>query len=113
MSDETHTITGRITHILPVEEGESSNGLWKRGGFVIETGGKYPTPVQFDLWGDKLDTVEVSEGQTVTVAYNPKSREYAGKWYTNLSAWRVDVEEAQELPSPDKSEWDDDGSLPF
>lgn len=82
-------ITGRITNILPLQSGQGKNGEWKKQEFVIETTGQYPKKVCFTLWGDKIDAAGLKLEEVVTVSFDPESREYNGKWYTDLKAWRV------------------------
>ncbi len=84
-------IEGKLFRILPEQGGHSANGDWKKQDFVIETSGDYPKKVCFSLWGDKTSLlVSMQEGQSLKVSFEPNSREYNGKWYTDLRAWRVD-----------------------
>lgn len=82
-------LNGKVITILPQVTGEGKNGQWKKQEFVIETGDQYPKKVIFELWGDKIDSNPVVEGQDITVYFDAESREYNGRWYTNLRAWRV------------------------
>jgi len=61
--------------------------------FIIETDGQYPKKVALLIKGeervnnfDKYNSV----GQVVNVKVEAESREYNGKWYTDLTAWRID-----------------------
>lgn len=47
----------------------------------------------FDMFGDKIKPLKV--GDTVTVKFDVDSREYNGKWYTNISAWAVEAGQAR------------------
>lgn len=82
-------ITGKITHILPLQTGAGKNGEWRKQEFVIETQGQYPKKICFALWGDKIDAAGLKLEDVVTVSFDPESREYNNKWYTDLKAWRV------------------------
>lgn len=84
-------ITGRLIRILPVAEGQSARGAWKRGGFVIETEDTYPRQVAFTLFGeDRLAMLNGLQLQTpVSVTFSPESREYQERWYTDLRCIRV------------------------
>jgi hypothetical protein len=59
--------------------------------FVIITDGKYPKLVAFQVTNDKIDNFIKynSEGQVVEVKFNVESKEFNGRWFTNLTAWRV------------------------
>jgi len=107
---------GSISAILPVATGESQKGEWKSIDFVVkETSGDYPQSASFRLFG--IDKVENfikynNVGDAVTVSFNLKSREYQGKHYTSLDAWKVFKDNAVQSNAPlDSIEEEDD--LPF
>ena len=85
-------VQGKVIAILAEEGGEGKNGPWKKQCFVIETGDKYPKKIAFDLWNDKIDEFKIVEGETVTVSINIESREYNGRWFTNVTGWKVESE---------------------
>jgi len=94
-------VTGKITKILPVESGTSKAGKeWKKQGFVIDTGAQFNPEVCFSLFGDdKIAALtSFSEGQDVEVSFNISSREYNGKYYHNIDAWRINAAGAGEGP---------------
>lgn len=109
------TITGVVKKILPVEQGESSSGkTWQKQSFVITTTDKYPKEVCFTTFGEKLSLIgKLTVGESVNVSYNISSREYNGKYYHNIDAWKVDMLSAdttnQGFTSTKKTEED----LPF
>ena len=86
---------------------------------MIETPGDYPKPVCFMVWGDKIDQFQISEGQEITVHFDIESREYNGRWYTDVKAWRVDrsdataAESAPTPPPPDAPPPTFDDEIPF
>jgi hypothetical protein len=82
-------ITGNIIHILPAQTGQGKNGPWKKQEFVIETTDSYPKKVCLAAWGDKVDLGSYKTGQSVKVSFDVESREYNGKWYTDLKAYNV------------------------
>ncbi len=85
-------VEGRLIKILPEQSGEGRNGRWVKQDFVIETAGEYPKKICFATWGDKTDALKkLQEGQMLKVAFNPESREYNEKWYTDLKAWKIEV----------------------
>ncbi len=84
------TISGRIDSVLPLQQGTSKAGNpWKKQGYVLETGGQYPKKVCFSLFGDKIDQFPIQVGQDVTVSIGIESREFNGRWYTEVNAWNV------------------------
>ena len=93
--------TGVIKSIMPVVTGQSAKGEWKKQEFVITTQEDYPVDICFTLFNDKLSLIDgIGEGQTVTVWFNLQSREYSGKHYHNVNAWKIDTQ-AKEKPSFD------------
>ena len=83
-------LTGKITQVLPEKSGTSARGPWRKQEYVIEIPGDYPKQVCFMVWGDKIDQFSIQPGQDVTVHVDLESREYNGRWYTDVKAWRVD-----------------------
>ncbi len=101
-------LAGKITHVLPEKSGTSSRGGWRKQEYVIEIPGDYPKQVCFMVWGDKIDQLRIAEGDELTVHFDLESREYNGRWYTDVKAWRVDrgsnpAEAGGEEPPP----WDE------
>lgn len=83
-------LSGKITHVLPEKSGTSARGEWRKQEYVIEIPGDYPKSVCFMVWGDKIDQFQITEGQDLTVHFDLESREYNGRWYTDVKAWRVE-----------------------
>lgn len=83
-------ITGRIIQLLPLQTGQGKNGVWKKQDFVIETEGQYPKKVCISAWGDKIGEHMLVEGKEVTVSFDIESREFNGRWYTDVKAWKVE-----------------------
>lgn len=87
-------LTGRIINKLAVQSGESSRGPWKRQEFILEyQEGNYPTQVCINVWGEeKVNELErYAVGSDVKVSINLSSREYNGRWYSEIRAWRIDM----------------------
>lgn len=82
-------LKGKVILSLPVVTGEGKNGQWRKQEFLIETGDQYPKKVMFGLMGTKIDQNPYSVGQEVVVSFDAESREYNGRYFTNLNAWKV------------------------
>jgi len=83
-------ISGNITHILPPTGGTSKTGsAWRKQEYVLETKDQYPKKICFNAWGDKIDQFDLQIGDEVVVSADVESREYQGKWYTEVKAWKV------------------------
>jgi hypothetical protein len=84
------SITGTVTQILEEQSGQGRNGLWRKQEFILETEGEYPKQVCIVQWGDNIDKFGIREGERLTAHIDLQSREYNGRWYTDVKAWRVD-----------------------
>ncbi len=84
-------INGKITDVLPVQSGTSKAGReWQKQEFVIETDEQFPRKVCFTLFGDKISLIDgFNTGDEVAVAFNLESREFNGRWFHNVNAWRI------------------------
>ena len=85
-------ISGKLSLHLPITTGEGKNGTWQKSGFVVETSNeKYPKKVCFTTWGDTIAQSQVFQpGEDVKVSFDVESREYQGKWYSDIKAWKVE-----------------------
>ena len=67
---------------------------FKTAKFVLETQDQYPQKLQFQLLNDKADLSSVIKpGQFAKVHFHIKGKEWKGKYYTNLNAWKIDLGE--------------------
>ena len=82
-------IKGKVISVGPVQKGQGKKGEWQKQIFVIETEGQYPKQAAITLWNDKVGSVTFDE--TVTASIDIESKEFNGKWYTEVKAWKVDV----------------------
>ena len=92
-------IIGKLLQKLELQSGIGRTGnSWQKQEFVIETIEQYPKKICANLWGDKLDMLDtVNIGDTVKLSFSIESREYNGKWYTDIKAWKI--EPATEVPA--------------
>lgn len=82
-------INGKIIEILPEKSGASANGTWRKQEYVLETDGQYPKKICFMAWGEKIDQFEIKQDESLIVSIDLESREYSGRWYTDVKAWKV------------------------
>ena len=82
-------INGKIVQFLGVQTGQGKNGTWKKQEFILETGDTYPKKVCIAVWGDKIDMSQFRMGDPIQVSFDVESREYNGRWYTDVKAWKV------------------------
>lgn len=88
---------------------ESKTQTFQAREFVIEVSdGNYPQMVKFQLVQDRCALVdEYNEGEQVKVHFDLRGREWNGKYFTNLNAWRL--ERPQAAPAPDAPPAMDEG----
>ena len=94
-------ISGKVVLVLPIQTGTSKAGnQWKKQDFILETGGQYPRKVCISLFGDNVAKIP-QVGQDVMVSVDIDSREFNGRWYTEIKAWNVVQAGAQQAaPAP-------------
>lgn len=82
-------VQGIITHVLPEENGvgKASGKEWRKQTAVLQTQEQYPKYVAFDMFNNRIVPLQV--GQSVQVQISVESREYQGKWYSNVNAIAV------------------------
>jgi len=79
---------GKVVKIFDAEQKSAS---FQAREFVIEVAdGQYPQMVKFQLVQDKCSLVDdYSEGDEIEVEFDLRGREWNGKYFTNLQAWRI------------------------
>lgn len=95
-------VKGKVQQILKPESGVSRAGKeWQKQEFVIETEEQFPRKICFTLFNDKTSLIkEISEGEEIEVSFSIESREFNGKWYHNINAWKIDKPATENIPEP-------------
>lgn len=69
----------------------------------METLDSYPRKVKFDFFGDRADQYPLEVGDVITLSYDIESREFNGRWYTDIrgfKAMKEDPNMAGAAPAP-------------
>jgi hypothetical protein len=85
-------IVGKIIQVLPEQGGVSktSGKEWKLQAYVLETQEQYPRKVHFEVFGeDRIKANPCQLDDIVTVSFDIESREFNGRWYTSIRAWKI------------------------
>jgi hypothetical protein len=90
-------LTANLVQILPMETGMGRNGEWKKQSIIVETDGQFPKKVCITAWGDKINPAQLRTGNRLTIDFDLESREYNGRWYTDVKAWKIEI--AGNVPS--------------
>ena len=103
-------LTAKLTAILPEQTGAGKNGQWKKQDIIVETDGQYPKKVCISLWGEKFDRNLLRVGNRLTVSFDIESREFNGKWYTDVKGWKLESANEAGAPSAPYSQSQQGGS---
>jgi hypothetical protein len=83
-------VVGRIVQVLELQTGASARGDWKKQEFILETEEQYPRKICISLWGDRIsDIAGIQTGELITVSVALESREFNGRWYTDVRGWKI------------------------
>lgn len=70
---------------------ESKSATFQARDFVIELAGTYPNYIKFQLTQDRCSLIDGhNEGEMIKVYFDLRGREWNGKYFTNLNAWKVE-----------------------
>jgi hypothetical protein len=115
-------IKAKIIQIQPLQTGEGKNGTWKKQDIIVETEGQVPRKICVSIWGDKINESVLKTGNMLNISFDVESREYNGRWYTDVKAWRTDLVGGSAAPAdqgyglppiPPEEELPGDMDLPF
>jgi len=84
-----YELTGTVSYIGETQA--FASGFTKRE-FVLTTSEKFPQDVSFQVVKDKCDQINFKLADEVTVSFNIRGREYNGRYFVNLEAWRWSVD---------------------
>ncbi|WP_209391006.1 DUF3127 domain-containing protein [Chryseobacterium sp. RR2-3-20] len=84
-------ISAKLIQILPLQSGTGKNGEWKKQDIIVETSDKYPKKICISFRGDKIPSQPLIVGINLLIDIDIESREYNGRWYTDVKAWKIQV----------------------
>jgi hypothetical protein len=83
-----YELTGKIKLLQDLQTFDS--GFKKREMVVTVEDGKYEQDINLEFLGDKVALLDdVQAGQEVTVSFDIRGREYNGRYYNNLTGWKI------------------------
>lgn len=119
-------ITGKLIAAMPVKQGvsEKTGNTWMSREYVLEyKTGEYTHHCVFRVFGEeKLKSFNLRKDEMVTVYLDIDAHEYKGRWYPELTAYKVDKigsapasRSVQPQPAPPETQQSGDGGsdLPF
>ena len=88
---------GVVYKILPATGGTSARGEWKKQEVIFELPQEFSRKVCVVFFNKESDVARLKEGETYIVSVNIESREYNGRWYTDVVGRRVEPKEAAQV----------------
>lgn len=84
-------LIAKFVKSLDVVSGETDRGSWQRGGMVVRTFGDNEKLVAITAFGAEkvVLTQQFRIDDIVEVDFIPESREFDGRWFTDLRLIRV------------------------
>ena len=107
--------------LLLKSDTQQVSDTFQKRDFVVETDGQYPKPIKLELTNDKCGLLDAyNEGAKIKVHFNLDGREWNGKYFVNLKAWKIDRVGSSEThttpnapPNPIAEMTPADDDLPF
>ena len=86
-------VTGTVKEVLQTKQGVSASGKeWATQEFILTTDdSNYPCDICFRIFGnDKITECAVKAGERLQVLFDIRSRDYNGRWFTDINVWKID-----------------------
>jgi hypothetical protein len=91
-----YDLTG-IIKLIGAAQTLGAKGFTKREFVVTVEDGKYPQDIALECVQNNVKLLDgLKPGQAVTVTFDIRGREYNGRYFNNLQAWRIKA--ADEVP---------------
>ena len=97
---------GIVFAILPEQSGTSARGEWHNQNVVFEmqTASPYPRKVSVKFFNKRDEVARLVVGAVYKVTFDVESREYQGRWYTDVVGRRIEPKEAAQVAQAQYSE---------
>ena len=104
-------LTATFKHVIDTQTGQGRNGEWTKTSCLFQIPGQYPKDLAVDFW----KPANLIAGESYELHLDVSSREYKGKWYTDVKAWKWGGKQgnAPAQPVPNRDFEGDDDDLPF
>lgn len=88
---------GKVIQFLGETSGTSKTGNpWKKKEWVVETFGQYPKKVKIQCMNARADALNLEPGRDYIISVDLESREFNGRWYTDVNVFRVQDYQGQQ-----------------
>ena len=93
-------IIGKITAVAPIERGVSAKGPWSRATIIVEyESGQFPKSIALQNSKDAENFARLPVGQVGKFFFDTKTREYNGKYYTDINCWKWEIQGSHDTPA--------------
>lgn len=86
---------GVVFKKLPAVQGESARGKWVRQDVVFEVPGEFTRKTVVTFFNKEDEVASLQEGATYLVSINIDAREYNGRWFNDIRAWRIQPKQVE------------------
>ena len=91
----SYEIQGKVK-LLPDTQTVGS-GFKKRELLLTTDDEKYPQDISIEFLQEKIELLDsITVGQIVTINFNIRGREYNGKYFNNLTGWKISTAESSQ-----------------
>ena len=81
-------MTGTVKVVM--EPQTFSSGFSKREFVLTVEDGKYPQEIAFECVKERITLLDgINQGDAITVSFDIRGREYNGRYFNNLNAWKI------------------------
>ncbi len=87
----SYEVNCKLMEVQSEQSGEGKNGRWVKQTFIGETMDQYPKKIAFTAFNEQLISLlkPIVVGSTIKVNFRVESREYNGKWYSDIRAFGI------------------------
>ena len=93
---------GTVIAVLEVKSGvsKSTGNAWMNQEYVVESNEMYPKKMCFSVFGeDKIKQFNIKKGDQIGVHFNIDAREWEGRYFNSISAWKVETLGESQAPA--------------
>ena len=84
-----HQLSGTVKEIF--DEQTFDSGFNKREFVITDEAEKYPQDIKFECVKDNVELVnKLNKGDRIKVTFDIRGREWQGKYFVNLAAWKIE-----------------------
>lgn len=99
-------IEGKLHKIYDTEK--KTDSFQAREFVLLVEDGQYPNYIKFQVVQDRVTMLDnLAEGSAVKVYFDLRGREWQGKYFTNLQAWRIEAVGQESRPRPTATDFPD------